>query len=131
MQNRAIAMGVGARRGAQAEDLAAFLREAAARLGLDATGLPLCTLAKAQDEEAFVAAARLLGGVAHFFAAAELKAREAEALTRSARVAALFGLANVAELAALAGAGPGSALLAPRIAAARYTCAFARAAAPR
>jgi cobalt-precorrin 5A hydrolase len=39
----------------------------------------------------------------------------------------MFGVGSVAEAAALAGAGQGSLLLAPRIASARLTCAIARA----
>jgi len=125
------AIGLGARRGVEPEALAAFVRESAAAAGLLATGAPLYTLQKEADAEAFARAAALLETRLTFLPAEALKAREADALTHSARAAALFGLAGVAELAALAGAGAGSALIGPRAASARYTCAFARAAARR
>jgi cobalt-precorrin 5A hydrolase len=56
---------------------------------------------------------------------AALKAAEPRALTRSERVVALTGLGSVAEAAALAGAGPVSRLVQPRIASANATCAIA------
>ncbi len=54
-----------------------------------------------------------------------LAAASVRAVTRSARAMAETGLASVAEAAALAGAGPGSRLLLPRVASAAATCALA------
>jgi cobalamin biosynthesis protein CbiG len=54
-----------------------------------------------------------------------LRARDKDVLTRSARVEQMFGVGSVAEAAALAGAGSGSILLAPRVATTRLTCAIA------
>ena len=56
-----------------------------------------------------------------------LRARDKDVLTRSARVEELLGVGSVAEAAALAGAGSGSILLAPRDATTRLACAIARA----
>jgi cobalt-precorrin 5A hydrolase len=98
--------GFGFRRGAT---------EAALREALDRAGGPegLTALATATDKAAQLAAlARALG--------LPLLAIEAEALaaqpvlTQSARVQALRGTGSLAEAAALAGAGPGARLLAPR-----------------
>jgi cobalt-precorrin 5A hydrolase len=57
-----------------------------------------------------------------------LRGFEAGCATRSTRVAGLYGVGSVAEAAALAAAGPGGALILPRIATRRVTCALARAA---
>jgi cobalt-precorrin 5A hydrolase len=54
-----------------------------------------------------------------------LKARKGAAATHSPRVQAMFGVGSVAEAAALVGAGPGSRLLAPRVATPYAACALA------
>jgi cobalt-precorrin 5A hydrolase len=131
MSSTVFAVGLGARRGVEPAALASFVRAQLAAAGLMPTGAPLYTLVKESDAAAFEAVAALLETRVTFLPAAALKAREAEALTRSPRVEALFGVASVAELAALVGAGPGSALLGPRVAAARYTLAIARAGSAR
>ncbi len=46
--------------------------------------------------------------------------------TRSIRAESRFGVPSVAEAAALAGAGPGAALIVPRIASQGVTCAIAQ-----
>ena len=62
-----------------------------------------------------------------FLSLENLRARDKDVLTHSARVEEIFGVGSVAEAAALAGAGAGSILLAPRVATTRLTCAIARA----
>ncbi|WP_284247317.1 cobalamin biosynthesis protein, partial [Methylobacterium haplocladii] len=54
-----------------------------------------------------------------------LRAVDARVPTRSARIEAQRGVGSVAEAAALAGAGPGTVLILPRIASAGTTCALA------
>jgi cobalt-precorrin 5A hydrolase len=62
---------------------------------------------------------------------AALKGEQGRCLTRSARAEAEVGLSCVAEAAALAGAGPGSRLVLPRIAGGGVTCALAEGPRPR
>ncbi len=57
-----------------------------------------------------------------------LRARSDDCLTRSARTLALFGIASVAEAAALAAAGPGSRIVVPRRIIGNITVAVARSA---
>ena len=54
-----------------------------------------------------------------------LEAADARTLTRSARSMDTFNVHSVAEAAALAAAGPGARLLAPRVAVGPVTCALA------
>lgn len=55
-----------------------------------------------------------------------LRARSSDCLTRSERTLSLFGVASIAEAAALAGAGPGSRLIMPRRVVGNITIAAAR-----
>jgi len=57
-----------------------------------------------------------------------LRERNADCLTRSDRTLSLYGVASMAEAAALAGAGPGSHLIMPRCIAGNVTIAAARSA---
>ncbi len=57
-----------------------------------------------------------------------LRARSDDCLTRSARTLDLFGIASVAEAAALAAAGPGSRIVVPRRIIGNITVAVARSA---
>jgi hypothetical protein len=86
----------------------------------------LFTIESKRHERGLVEAARLLDATIAFLPLEALISRRLELLTHSSRVEALTGVGSVAEAAALAGAGPGSALLGPRIASARATCAIAR-----
>ena len=56
-----------------------------------------------------------------------LRGRRAELLTHSPRVEAMFGVGSLVEALALAAAGEGSRLLAPRLATERLACAIAEA----
>ena len=121
------AIGVGARRGVDARELAALVALVAEQAGIAPRGVPLYTIEGKETEDGLRAAARLLETELVFLPLEALLARKDDALTRSPRVEALLGVGGVAETAALAGAGPGSVLLAPRVATTRLTCAIARA----
>lgn len=121
------AIGVGARRGVDALELAALVREVATRQRVDPRVATLATLETRADERGVHEAARMLAMDVVFLPLAMLRARDAELLTRSRRVEQMFGVGGIAEGLALAAAGPGGVLLAPRMATARLTCAIARA----
>jgi cobalamin biosynthesis protein CbiG len=121
------AIGVGARRGVDAHELATLVAHVASQAGVAARGVPLYTIEGKETDDGLRAAARLLETELVFLPLAALLARKHDALTRSPRVEALLGVGGVAETAALAGAGSGSILLAPRVATPRLTCAIARA----
>ncbi len=78
-----------------------------------------------RQEAGFHEAAKTLGLDLVFLPLEALKARKGAAATHSPRVQAMFGVGSVAEAAALVGAGPGSRLLAPRIATSYVACALA------
>jgi cobalt-precorrin 5A hydrolase len=121
------AIGIGARRDVDAGELASLVREVAAQHGVELQSATLVTIEARRDEPGFRDAARLLDMAALFLSLENLRARDSDVLTRSARVEELLGVGSVAEAAALAGAGGGSFLLAPRVATTRLTCAIARA----
>jgi cobalt-precorrin 5A hydrolase len=85
----------------------------------------LFSLADKSEEPGLNAAARTLGFELVFLSREALAAVGPLVLTRSAAAQNRFGLASVAEAAALAGAGPRARLLAPRLAAKGATCAIA------
>lgn len=119
------AAGIGARRGVEAQAIVDLVRDVAARHGAPLAEITLCTLESKADEAGLHEAAQTLGVVLHFLPLAALKARKGAAATHSPRVQAMFGVGSVAEAAALVGAGPGSRLLAPRIATPVAACALA------
>ena len=83
------------------------------------------TLAAKADEPGLVEAERLLGATLTALPLAALKAQAERILTPSPSAQARFGAPNIAEAAALAGAGEGGRLLGPRLAADGATCAIA------
>ena len=121
------AIGVGGRRGVDAEALAALAREAAARCGVDVTGVAFVALAGREDEDDFRKAASLVGAIFVALPLEKLRGREADLLTHSPRVEAMFGVGSLVEALALAAAGEGSRLLAPRFSTDRLACAIAAA----
>ena len=121
------AIGVGGRRGVDALALAALAREAATRCGVEAAGATVAALAGRENEDDFRAAAKILGARFVLLPLEALQAREAELLTHSPRVEAMFGVGSLVEALALAGAGEGSRLLVPRLATERLACAIAEA----
>ncbi len=120
------AIGLGARAGLSAEEAAEFIRATAAAAGVALVEAALFTLDKFAGEPGLREAAQALGLGLTFLPPAALRPYRDAVLTRSARVEALYGVGSIAEAAALAGAGPGARLLAPRAATARLTCAIAR-----
>jgi cobalt-precorrin 5A hydrolase len=119
------AAGIGARRGVAAEAIVDLVRAVAARHGAPLSRVTLCTLESKADEPGLLEAAKILGVGLVFLPLEALKARKGAAPTHSPRVQAMFGVGSVAEAAALVGAGPGSRLLAPRIATPYAACALA------
>jgi cobalt-precorrin 5A hydrolase len=119
------AIGVGGRKGVDAVALAALAREAATRCGVEPAGATVAALAGRENEDAFRTAAEILGARFVLLPLESLRERKAELLTHSPRVEAMFGVGSLVEALALAGAGEGSRLLAPRLATERLACAIA------
>lgn len=120
-----IAIGVGCRRGAARDSIAALIRRARRSAGVEQAAAVLFSLDRKAGEAGLLAAADLLGLPLRFLTAPELAAMDSLISTRSARVEEATGIASVAEAAALAGAGKGARLVLPRIAADGVTCAIA------
>ena len=121
------AIGVGGRKGVDALALAALVREAATSCGAETAGATVAALAGRANEDEFRGAAEMLGARFVLLPLETLQARAAELLTHSPRVEAMFGVGSLVEALALAGAGEGSCLLAPRLATERLACAIAEA----
>jgi len=122
-----VAIGLGCRKNCPAAAIETLVQDALDRAA-DVSPLGLFTLADKNGEPGLVEAAGRLGLELIYLSREALKAREVETRTRSQRADSLFGVASIAEAAALAGAGPGSVLIVPRIAGGGATCAVARAA---
>lgn len=119
------AAGIGARKGVAAQAIVDLVREAAARHGAPLARVTLCTIESKSDEAGLREAAKTLGVGLVFLPLEALRARGGAAPTHSPRVQAMLGVGSVAETAALVGAGPGSRLLAPRLATPYAACALA------
>jgi cobalt-precorrin 5A hydrolase len=122
-----IAAGVGCRKAISAAQVesaiaAALLLNRLAGNQLDVLAVP----AVKGTEAGIVAAAAARGILLVLIEQDALEAAGARAVTRSARSMAALNVHSVAEAAALAAAGPGSRLLAPRLAVGPVTCALAR-----
>jgi len=118
-----LAVGVGCRRGAFAEDIVALVQTMLAGRSGEAK---LFSLDEKRDEAGLVDAAALLGLALEFLPRALLAAQNGRVQTASALSMQQFGVASVAECAALAGAGTGARLVAPRQKLNGVTCAIAR-----
>ncbi|GAB0119744.1 cobalamin biosynthesis protein [Acidisoma sp. 7E03] len=118
-----IVAGIGCKTGVSAAAVLALLHAARD----EGFGTPdLLAVPEFRRGEAGIAeAAQALGIPILWIGRASLKGEQGRCLTRSARAERDVGLASVAEAAALAGAGPGSRLILPRIAAGGVTCALA------
>jgi cobalamin biosynthesis protein CbiG len=123
--SRVVAIGIGCRAGVPGEMIAALARRALAQAGAPEGELRLFTLAAKADEPGLLEAARLLGVSLAALPLAALKAQADRILTPSAAAQARFGAPNIAEAAALAGAGADGRLIGPRLAADGATCAIA------
>ena len=119
------AIGLGARRGVDAESLVDLVRRVADDLDITLAEAALFTTESKETEPAFHAAAQQLGLPLTFLPLGLLKKRRGSAKTHSPRVQAMFGVGSVSEAAALVGAGPGSRLLAPRRSTPVAACAIA------
>jgi cobalt-precorrin 5A hydrolase len=123
MRRGTYAVGIGCRKGAPGETIAALVGRAIERAGAPAAAL--FTIADKQGEDGIREAAIALGLPLVYLPRAALADKADAVETRSDRVVALFGVPSVAEAAALAGAGPGAVLVVPRMAADGVTCAVA------
>ncbi|MDB5414725.1 MAG: cobalamin biosynthesis protein CbiG [Rubritepida sp.] len=113
--------GIGCRRGAPAEAVAAALALALHETGRARQEVTLmATIAHKRDEPAIIEAARALG-----IELAIVDGASQPVLTESAASRAATGLGSVAEASALAAAGPGARLLAQRSTSGGATCALA------
>ncbi|WP_246731615.1 cobalamin biosynthesis protein [Methylocapsa sp. S129] len=120
-----IAIGLGCRKACASEAIVDIVRRALAdRQDLEGVRRLFSVVDKC-DEPGLSAAARELGFDLVFLSRQALAATMPRLLTRSAAAQSRFGLASVAEAAALAGAGPDAKLLGPRLAAHGATCAIA------
>jgi cobalt-precorrin 5A hydrolase len=123
---RDIVVGLGFRHATPASEIIALVRRAFAE-----SELPLARLARLATADDRAEEPALRAVAAHFgsplvpVSPAELVAVDARVVTRSRRIEVTRQVGSVAEAAALAAAGDGATLLAPRIASAGATCALA------
>ncbi|WP_068463569.1 cobalamin biosynthesis protein [Hyphomicrobium sulfonivorans] len=121
-----IVAGIGCRRGATGDVVVEAIDMALRTSGLTRTQLALLAVPDEKMHEAGIhAAARDVGVAVAPVTQQAMERVSAGALTISARVQDLKGVPSVAETAALAAAGNGARLLAPRSANTMATCAIA------
>jgi cobalt-precorrin 5A hydrolase len=122
---RFVAIGVGCRAGVSGDAIAALALRALAEYEAPDGERRMFTLAAKADEPGLIQAARLIGVALTPLPLEALQAEAPRILTTSKPAQSRFGAPNVAEAAALAGAGAGGRLLGPRLAADGATCAIA------
>jgi len=120
-----VAIGVGCRAGVSGDAIAALARRALAEYEAPDGVRRMFTLAAKADEPGLIEAARLIGAALTPLPLEALLAQASRILTPSRLAQSRFGAPNVAEAAALAGAGAGGRLLGPRLATDGATCAIA------
>src|SRR6516165_2729625 len=126
-----LALGIGCERGCPAEEISDLAHSTLAEAGLAATAVAaVVSIELKLAEPGIHALAAALGVSARFFPASRLLAETARLSERSAAAFRATGCWGVAEGAALAAAGPGGVLIAPKRKSRRATCAVARAPAP-
>jgi len=126
-----LALGIGCERGCSAEEISDLAQSTVAEAGLAATAVAAVVSVDLKLAEPGIhALAAALDVPARFFPASRLLAETARLSERSAAVFRATGCWGVAEGAALAAAGPGGVLIAPKRKSRRATCAVARAPAP-
>lgn len=118
-----IVIGIGSQSSATAADICAAI--ASAEIGAQVTGDILATLRRGAPDQAIADAAGQLDRTLILLDRAELVARGADCVTCSKASLAAHGIPSVAEASALAGAGAGSRLIAPRATQAGVTVAIA------
>lgn len=121
-----LAIGIGCRKNCPSEAIIALVRRAVTLAGCEGSPATLFTLDVKSKEAGLSDAAQALRLELVFLGAEVLQQAAPRALTHSPRIAQMFGLPSIAETAALAGGGPSSALLVPRISAAGASCAIAK-----
>jgi len=118
--------GIGCRSGVSAEQVEAALAAALAPvLRTGRTLSRIATPAAKRHESGIIAAAAARGIPLVLMAQSDLEAANPRTLTHSEHAMIVMNVHSVAEAAALAGAGPTSRLLGPRIAIGPVTCALA------
>jgi cobalt-precorrin 5A hydrolase len=121
-----IVAGIGCRRGVAAGDVIAAVEAALARCGLAADRLAaLATIRLKRDEPGILAAAQQLALALMIIEDEALQRASGRTLTSSVKSMAAAATPSVSEAAALAAAGEGSRLLAPRLILGAVTCAIA------
>jgi len=123
--SRLVAIGVGCRAGVAGEAIAALARRALAEAGAPEGERRMFTLAAKAGEPGLIEAARLLGLSVTPLPLEALQAQAERIVTPSAAARMRFDAPNIAEAAALAGAGEGGRLVGARLAADGATCAVA------
>jgi cobalt-precorrin 5A hydrolase len=123
--SRIVAIGVGCRAGVGGEAIAALVRHALEEAGAPDGERRIYTLDAKAAEPGLIEVARIMGVSLTPLSLAALAAQAERVLTPSAPAQKRFGVANIAEAAALAGAGDNGRLLGPRLAADGATCAVA------
>jgi cobalt-precorrin 5A hydrolase/precorrin-3B C17-methyltransferase len=128
---RVLALGVGCERGTPADEVLELVETTLARHGL-ARGAIACiaSIELKAGEPAMQALAERLGVPLRLFGATELEAQAGRLANPSEVVFAATGCHGVAEGAAMAAAGPASALVVAKTKSEHATCALARAHAP-
>lgn len=122
-----IALGIGCRSRAPAEDIEAVIGQALAVGALRIDDVSVIATEETKSEQAgVIEAAHRLGLLLIGISVSELAKVADLVVTRSARVQDIKGVPSVAETAALAAAGVGARLIVPRVANATATCALAR-----
>ena len=131
MTSPSFTIGICAESGVSATEIGSLVCDTLREHGISPSDITcIASLDSKQHEPAFDEFARTLGVPARFFDAATLNAETPRLQNPSPLVEALTGVPGVAEAAALAAAGPGSALVVPKTKSARVTCAIARHAEP-
>jgi len=121
-----IVAGIGCKAGASAQEIEAAIGAALSSAGLEGSALGLIATSHAKASETGIAAAATKRGLKiAVVAQADLESAGTRTMTRSDRVVAVAGVPSVSEAAALAAAGRGARLLAPRVAIGPATCALA------
>jgi cobalamin biosynthesis protein CbiG len=123
--SRIVAIGIGCRAGVASETIATLARRALEEAGAPEGERRMFTLAAKAGEPGLIEAARVVGVTLTPLPLAALNAQAERVLSPSIAARARFGAPNIAEAAALAGAGEGGRLLGPRLAADGATCAIA------
>jgi cobalt-precorrin 5A hydrolase len=121
-----IIAGIGCRKGATTASVVAAIHAAVTRQGLGVSALgALATLALKEHEPGITGAARALSLEIVVVDPASAAQAEDRAVTRSEASLRATGTRSASETAALAAAGKGSRLIAPRLVTGDVTCALA------